>query len=251
MVGSALREGRYEGSRAGDQRLVRRQISGRHTAPPKSIYLTNKMYNITSPVKQRRSWRCPRSFTRKRRAGVPTARWSRVVRTWAYIRSMPPCGIRAGDVVRLENARGSCFAGAVVTDAVRPSVVQRSTGAWYDPLDPANPSGLCVDGNPNAFTRDNGTSKLAQGCAGQHALVQIARWTTSIPPVSPIPRHQQSRLRQTVPPPRSAPPGCLTLAYHQPPGCAVSSRSDWFHRVVPLPTPSRLTGYRSTVPKSR
>src|SRR5439155_4148386 len=58
-------------------------------------------------------------------------------------------GIRSGDVVRVFNDRGSCLAGAVVTDAVRASVVQLATGAWYDPLDPADPDAMCVHGNPN------------------------------------------------------------------------------------------------------
>ncbi|MDX2222506.1 MAG: molybdopterin-dependent oxidoreductase, partial [Rhodospirillaceae bacterium] len=38
-------------------------------------------------------------------------------------------GIKAGDVVRLFNDRGSCLAGAVVTDSVRAGVVQLATGA--------------------------------------------------------------------------------------------------------------------------
>ena len=92
-------------------------------------------------------------------------------------------GIASGDVVRAFNDRGSCLAGAVVTDAVRPRVVQLSTGAWYDPLDPADPDAMCVHGNPNVLTFDRGTSKLAQGCSGQHALVEIERWTGPLPPI--------------------------------------------------------------------
>ena len=44
-------------------------------------------------------------------------------------------GIADGDIVRLFNHRGACLAGAVLTDAVRPGVVQLATGAWYDPID--------------------------------------------------------------------------------------------------------------------
>ncbi len=91
--------------------------------------------------------------------------------------------IRSGDVVRVFNDRGSCLAGAVVTDAVRPGVVQLATGAWYDPLDPADPDAMCVHGNPNVLTFDRGTSSLAQGCSGQHALVQVERWTGPLPPI--------------------------------------------------------------------
>jgi biotin/methionine sulfoxide reductase len=92
-------------------------------------------------------------------------------------------GIHSGDVVRVFNDRGSCLAGAVVSDEVRPGVVQLSTGAWYDPIDPADPSSMCVHGNPNVLTFDKGTSKLAQGCAGQHSLVEVERWTGPLPPV--------------------------------------------------------------------
>src|SRR6266571_4106872 len=45
--------------------------------------------------------------------------------------------IAAGDVVRVFNARGACFAGAMVTDTVRPGVVRLSCGAWYDPASDA------------------------------------------------------------------------------------------------------------------
>jgi biotin/methionine sulfoxide reductase len=92
-------------------------------------------------------------------------------------------GIQSGDTVRVFNDRGSCLAGAVVTDTVRPRVVQLSTGAWYDPLDPSDPDSMCVHGNPNVLTFDRGTSKLAQGCSGQHALVQVERWTGPLPPI--------------------------------------------------------------------
>lgn len=92
-------------------------------------------------------------------------------------------GVRSGDVVRVFNDRGSCLAGAVVSPAVRPGVVQLSTGAWYDPLDPADPEAMCVHGNPNVLTFDRGTSRLAQGCSGQHALVQVERWTGPLPPI--------------------------------------------------------------------
>jgi biotin/methionine sulfoxide reductase len=92
-------------------------------------------------------------------------------------------GIRSGDVVRVWNDRGSCLAGAVVTDAIRPRVVQLATGAWYDPLDPEDPDAMCVHGNPNVLTFDRGTSSLAQACSGQHALVQVERWTAALPPI--------------------------------------------------------------------
>jgi biotin/methionine sulfoxide reductase len=92
-------------------------------------------------------------------------------------------GIADGDVVRLFNHRGACLAGAVISDAVRPGVVQLATGAWYDPLDPAADNPLCVHGNPNVLTRDAGTSKLAQACTGQLTVVQMERFEGKLPPI--------------------------------------------------------------------
>ncbi|MDO5630096.1 MAG: molybdopterin-dependent oxidoreductase, partial [Mobilicoccus sp.] len=102
-------------------------------------------------------------------------------------------GITDGDVVRVHNDRGACLAGAVVSEALRPGVVQLSTGAWFDPYDPARhgpeageaglAEGTCVHGNPNVLTADVPTSGLAQACAGQHVLVEIDRWDGPVPPV--------------------------------------------------------------------
>jgi biotin/methionine sulfoxide reductase len=92
-------------------------------------------------------------------------------------------GIADGDTVRLYNDRGACLAGAVLSDAVMPGVVQLATGAWYDPEDPAAEIVLCVHGNPNVVTRDAGTSRLAQGCTGQLCLVEIERFDDPLPPV--------------------------------------------------------------------
>ena len=92
-------------------------------------------------------------------------------------------GIGDGDIVRLFNDRGACLAGAVLSDALRQGVVQLSTGAWYDPDDPAADKPLCVHGNPNVLTSDAGTSRLAQGCTGQLCLVEIERFDGPLPPI--------------------------------------------------------------------
>ena len=94
-----------------------------------------------------------------------------------------PRGIGDGDIVRLYNDRGACLAGAVLTEALRPGVVQLSTGAWYDPEDPSSEKPMCVHGNPNVVTRDAGTSKLAQGCTGQLTVIEIERFDGALPPV--------------------------------------------------------------------
>jgi biotin/methionine sulfoxide reductase len=96
-------------------------------------------------------------------------------------------GISDGDIVRLYNDRGACLAGAVLSEALRPGVVQLSTGAWYDPENPPEAPGadnpICVHGNPNVLTRDAGTSKLAQGCTGQLTVIEIERFDGPLPPV--------------------------------------------------------------------
>lgn len=85
-------------------------------------------------------------------------------------------------MVRVFNARGACFAGVVVTDAVRPGVVRLSCGAWYDPTSNAEDA-ACAHGNANVLTRDHGTSRLGQGPSSATALVEVERCTAP-PPVN-------------------------------------------------------------------
>ena len=92
-------------------------------------------------------------------------------------------GIGDGDILRLYTDRGACLAGAVLSEALRPGVVQLSTGAWYDPEDPIADNPICVHGNPNVLTRDAGTSKLAQACTGQLTAIEIERFESPLPPV--------------------------------------------------------------------
>jgi biotin/methionine sulfoxide reductase len=92
-------------------------------------------------------------------------------------------GIADGDVVRVFNDRGSCLAGAVLDANLRRSVVQLSTGAWWDPVSPGDPSSLDRHGNPNVLTLDKGTSRLAQGPIAQTALVELERFEGAAPPV--------------------------------------------------------------------
>lgn len=98
-------------------------------------------------------------------------------------RDAAPRGISDGDVVRVFNHFGACLAGARVSEDVRPGVVVLPTGAWFDPQpDPDRPGEtLCAHGNPNALTADVPSSRLSQGCAGQHAHVEIERHTGLVP----------------------------------------------------------------------
>jgi biotin/methionine sulfoxide reductase len=114
-------------------------------------------------------------------------------------------GLTAGDIARLYNDRGACLVGVVISDRVRPGVVQLSTGAWFDPEEPAAPGSMCVHGNPNVLTLDKGTSRLAQGSVGQHALVEVERFDGPLPPAKvldpPPVEVRRSRPRPGVPRP--------------------------------------------------
>ncbi|GAB3584409.1 molybdopterin guanine dinucleotide-containing S/N-oxide reductase [Amycolatopsis endophytica] len=90
-----------------------------------------------------------------------------------------PRGIDEGDVVRIFNDRGACLAGAVLATDLRPGVVQLPTGAWFDPV-----GSLCVHGNPNVLTADVPSSRLSQGCTGQHVLVEIEPFVGEPPGIS-------------------------------------------------------------------
>jgi biotin/methionine sulfoxide reductase len=91
--------------------------------------------------------------------------------------------IADGDLVRVFNDRGACLAGAVVTGRVRSGVVRLPTGAWFDPV-PGHEPPLCAHGNPNVLTADIPSSRLSQGCVGQHALVEVERYEGDPPPVT-------------------------------------------------------------------
>lgn len=84
-------------------------------------------------------------------------------------------GLRPGDLVRIANDRGACLGGVVVDPDLSPGVVQMSTGAWLSPVPGVEPL-LCAAGNVNVLTRDAGSSRLSQGCAGSRALVEIEKW---------------------------------------------------------------------------
>ncbi len=103
---------------------------------------------------------------------------------WINPADAKPRHINDGDIVRVFNDRGACLAGAVVTEAMRPGVVQLSNGAWYDPVEPGTMGSLERHGNANVLTLDKGTSKLAQGPSALTALVQIEKYDGKAPPIS-------------------------------------------------------------------
>jgi biotin/methionine sulfoxide reductase len=90
--------------------------------------------------------------------------------------------IKAGQLVRVFNARGACLAGAVIDAGVREGVAVMATGAWYAP----DARGLELAGNPNVLSLDVGTSRLTQGCAALSVLVEVERYAgkAAAPPMS-------------------------------------------------------------------
>lgn len=91
--------------------------------------------------------------------------------------------INERDIIRLFNDRGACLAGVILTERIRPGVIELETGAWYDPQDPADPMSLEIHGNPNALTRDAGTSQLAQGPSAHSCLVEVEKFTGELPEI--------------------------------------------------------------------
>lgn len=92
--------------------------------------------------------------------------------------------LKAGDVVRVFNARGACLAGVIIDEQVMPGVVQMNTGAWYDPLEPGVINSLCKHGSVNVLTLDKGSSRLGQGPIAHTCLVEVEYFEDDLPPVT-------------------------------------------------------------------
>ena len=78
-------------------------------------------------------------------------------------------GLKAGDRVKIHNARGACLAGLVLDDGVMPGVAVMATGAWWDPAADATDRA----GTANVLTLDIGTSELTQGPNAMSCLVEL------------------------------------------------------------------------------
>lgn len=93
-------------------------------------------------------------------------------------------GLNAGDIVRVFNRRGACLGAVVISDDVMQSVVQMSTGAWYDPEESGKAGSLCKHGSVNVLTPDVPTSKLGQGPIAHTCMVEIERFDGELPQVT-------------------------------------------------------------------
>lgn len=102
-------------------------------------------------------------------------------------------GIVNGDIVRIFNHRGQVLAGAVVTDGIIKGTVALHEGAWYDPADLGQTElPLCKNGCPNVLTRDEGTSKLAQGNSPNTCIVQVEKFVGEVPEVTVFKQPKQT-----------------------------------------------------------
>ncbi|KOC90076.1 molybdopterin-dependent oxidoreductase [Winslowiella iniecta] len=103
---------------------------------------------------------------------------------WMHPNDAASRSITEGSIVRVFNQRGAILAGVHLSTDILPGVVQMSTGAWYDPLDPTVPGSLDKHGNPNVLTEDRGSSRLGQGCSAQTCQVEIERWQQPLPEIT-------------------------------------------------------------------
>ena len=92
--------------------------------------------------------------------------------------------LNAGEIVRVFNDRGACLAAVIISDEVMQGVIQMSTGAWYDPVEPGQIGSLCKHGSVNVLTPDVPTSKLGQGPIAQTCMVEIERFEGELPEIT-------------------------------------------------------------------
>ena len=102
---------------------------------------------------------------------------------WINPKDAEARGLKDGDIARAYNDRGQILVGIKVTDVIRPGVIRINEGGWYDPVNPREPHSLCRYGDVNNLTTSVSTSKLAQANCGQTAVVEIEKFTGTLPPV--------------------------------------------------------------------
>ncbi len=104
--------------------------------------------------------------------------------------------IREGSVVKVYNDRGAILAGVHLSEQILPGVVQMSTGAWYDPLDPKEERSLDKHGNPNVLTEDRGSSRLDRAVAPRAAGWRSPRGERSCRRSPPLIRRSLLKFRR-------------------------------------------------------
>lgn len=84
-------------------------------------------------------------------------------------------GVFEGDLLRVHNDRGACLVSARLDPSLMKGCIAISTGAWLDAAQQENGTLICLNGNPNTLTRDQGTSRVAQGPTAHSCLVSIEK----------------------------------------------------------------------------
>jgi biotin/methionine sulfoxide reductase len=97
------------------------------------------------------------------------------------------------DIVRLTRSR-ACLAGAVLSEALRPGVVQLATGAWYDPDDPGWGCSACT-AIRMCSPATSVPPALRRAVPASLGLVEIERHDCPPPPVKPSIRRRVQRNR--------------------------------------------------------
>lgn len=90
-------------------------------------------------------------------------------------------GIPDGDVVRGFNDGGSCLAGTSSLSDMKPGVLMRIAGGWWDPAYLGQLTTLDRQGTANSLTHDIGTSSLSQGPSEQTRLAPVGKFLGHVP----------------------------------------------------------------------
>jgi biotin/methionine sulfoxide reductase len=101
---------------------------------------------------------------------------------WMHPDAAAARGLHSGDIVRLESPRGACLAGLILTPEMRRDCISLPTGAWLD-LREIDGERICVHGNPNMLTLDQGSTSLSQGNIAHTTLVRVSKWDKPVPEI--------------------------------------------------------------------
>lgn len=72
----------------------------------------------------------------------------------------------------------------MVSDDIRPGVIQLQEGGWYDPVKANEPNALCKYGDVNVLTIDIPTSRLAQATSAHTCMADVELFKGEAPKVS-------------------------------------------------------------------
>jgi len=87
-------------------------------------------------------------------------------------------GIKAGDIIKIWNDRGTVLCITTITDRIIPGVVHSyESGGGFNPQgDPGDPKTVDKSGTMNLLTSSHPLSKNCYGMAPGSCLVQVQKW---------------------------------------------------------------------------